>query len=139
MFKSKFKFLLALLLVAIVAGVVVACSDDDDPDYKAEGKKAGVEMCDCVASYVAPNYEDYESYEEFTAAFTAYAANLSGCLGIIAQYQEYVTVDINAYDPEADEPLFSVFSFKNDEFKEGFMEGAGGCADTFTALFEMMF
>ena len=48
----RFKYLLVVLLAAMLAGVVfVACNDDDDKvDAKAEGLKAGKEICDCMAA-----------------------------------------------------------------------------------------
>ena len=74
----------------------------------------------------------------FQAEFTAYAGQLYECLGVIGQYQEYATANAENYNPEAADPLLSVFSFKNDDFKEGFTEGVKSCADSFTALFALM-
>ena len=176
----KFKYLSAVLFVAVLAGVVfVACSSKDD-DLKAEGTKAGNEMCDCVARHDAPeqpqhpasplppaNFDPRLDYTNpavlatlddetiayisdpaiqayfgalaaFQAEFTTYAGKLYECLGVIALYQEYATASADNYDPEAADPLLSVFTFKNDDFKEGFTEGVKSCADSFTALFALM-
>ena len=179
---SKFKYLLVVLFAAILAGVVfVACSKDDDKtDPRAEGLKAGTEMCACVASYTAPiqpqhpasplppaSFNPYLDYTDpavlatldgetiayisdpaiqayfgalatFQEEFTVYAGKLYECLGVIGQYQEYATANAENYNPEAADPLLSVFTFKNDDFKEGFKEGVKSCADSFSALFALM-
>lgn len=176
----RFKYLSVVLSVAILAGVVAACNNDDDPDYKAEGIKAGNEMCDCVASYEAPvqpqhpasplppaDFDPYLDYTDpevlatldeetlayisdpaiiayfgalatFAADFETYAGNLYACLGVIAKYQEYATANADNYNPDAADPLLSVFTFKNDEFEKGFKEGVGSCAEAFSALFELL-
>ena len=142
----RFKYLSVVLFAAILAGVVVACSDDDDKiDYKAEGVKAGKEICDCMSSYahLAPNIEDYYSETGFdqpgyVEALTAYGWQASGCVGGLQSYQEYVTVNFEAYNAEAENPLLSVFDFKNNDFKTGFSEGIGSCADAFGELLGLM-
>ena len=176
----RFKYLLVTLSVAVLAGVIfVACDNDDDPDLRAEGLKAGQEMCDCVASYDAPvqpqhpssplppaNFDltlDYTDPEilasldgetlaylmdpaivayfgelaVFSEEFEAYVMELYQCLGVTQKYQEYVTANPDNYDPEATDPLLSVFTFKNDDFKEGFKEGVKSCADSFNVLFAL--
>ena len=186
MFMSKFKYLFVMLFaVVLTGGVIVSCSDDDDnvktaEGIRAEGVKAGTEMCDCVASYEAPvqpqhpasplppasfdptlDYSDpavvegmeLDAYIYFMAPaiqaylgelavfvdeFETYAGNLYQCLGTIHPYQEYATANANNYDPEAEDPLLSVFTFKDDNFKEGFKVGVGSCADTFSALFSLI-
>ena len=136
-----------MLFAVMMAGVViVSCKDkDDDPDYKAEGKKAGKEICDCMAGYahLAPNIEDYYTetgfdQEGYYAALSDYGWQASGCVGSLQSYQEYVTVDFAAYNAEASDPLLSVFSFKNNDFKAGFSEGIASCSDSFSALLGLM-
>ena len=177
----KIKYLSVVLFAAMLAGVVfVACKDDDKTDPKAEGIKAGTEMCAMVASYTAPvqpqhpasplppeNFNPYLDYTDptvlatldgatiayisdpaiqayfgallaFQEEFTVYAGQLYECLGVIGQYQEYATANADNYNPEAADPLLSVFTFKNDDFKEGFKEGVQGCSDSFSALFALM-
>ena len=177
----KIKYLSVVFYTAILAVVfIVACNDDDKVDPKAEGLKAGTDMCACVASYTAPvqpqhpasplppaSFNPYLDYTDpavlatldeativyisdtaiqayfgaittFQEEFTAYAAQLYECLGVIGQYQEYATANAENYNPEAADPLLSVFTFKNDDFKEGFKEGVKSCADSFTALFALM-
>ena len=91
----KFKYLSAVLFAAILAGilVVVSCNNkDDDPDPRAEGLKAGTEMCDCVASYDAPDPTDpkyAENPAQLQADFQAYYGQLYECLGVIHQYEKY--------------------------------------------------
>ena len=178
----RFKYLSVVLFVAILAGIIiVSCNNnDDDPDPKAEGIKAGNEMCGCVANYDAPvqpqhpasplppaGFDPYLDYTDpdviasldeetlaylmnpaiiayfqelaaFAGAFEAYAGELYQCLGVIQAYQEYATANANNYDPEAADPLLSVFTFTNDDFKEGFKEGVQSCSDAFNALFALM-
>ena len=74
----------------------------------------------------------------FFTEFEAYAGDLYQCLGAVHPYQEYVTANADAYNPNADEPLLSVFTFSNDDFKDGFREGVASCSDAFSALFEAM-
>jgi len=74
----------------------------------------------------------------FATAFETYAGELYQCLGTIQQYQEYATANANNYDPEATDPLLSVFTFSNDDFKEGFKTGVGSCSDAFTVLFSLI-
>ena len=179
---SKFKYFSVVFFAAMLAGVViVACNDDDDKiDAKAEGLKAGTEMCARVASYTAPvqpqhpasplppaNFNPYLDYTDpavlatldgetiaylsdpaiqayfgamatFYEEFNAYAGQLYECLGVIGKYQEYATANADNYNPEAADPLLSVFTFKNDDFKEGFKEGVKSCADSFNVLFALM-
>ena len=141
---NRFKSISVVLFVAVLAGVVISCKDKDKTDYKAEGKKAGTEMCDCVASFTAPNPADFidgeGSFDEtsFNQAFGAYAVNLGTCPGVLAQYQQYVSFIYENYDPTAAEPLYSVFEFKNSDFEQGFKEGTGDCMETFAALFALM-
>ena len=48
-----------MLLAAALAVVVITCGDKDKTDLKAEGKKAGTEMCSCVASYDEPTMPNH--------------------------------------------------------------------------------
>ena len=139
----KFKYLSVVLFVAMLAVVVVACSDDKD-DPKAEGIKAGSEICDCMSGYahLAPNIEDYYTETGFDQAgyidaLTTYGWQASECVGALQSYQEYVTVDFGAYNAET-EDLLSVFNFKNNDFKTGFSQGIGSCSDTFGNLLSLM-
>jgi len=148
----KFKYLLAVLSVVMLTGTAfVSCSssngDDDDNDQQEatlaaeEGLAAGIAMCDCVSGYEAPNPYD-EKYADnpaqIQADFEAYYGELYQCLGVVHVYQEYVTVNPNNYDPDVEDPLLSVFTFTDEDFKEGFKEGVGSCAETFAALFALM-
>ena len=74
----------------------------------------------------------------FAGAFAAYAGDLYACLGVIQKYQEYATANANNYNPEATDPLLSVFTFSDEGFKEGFKEGVKSCSDAFDALFALM-
>ena len=134
---NKFKYLSVVLFTALLAGVVFGCSKNDKDDPAAEGKKAGTEMCDCVSSYPAP--EDPTDQ----AAFMAYAQQLYQCLGVIAPYSEYIGLagtqdDGYGYNPNAENPLYSVFAFQNADFEKEFKEATQVCMLPFAALFEMM-
>jgi hypothetical protein len=135
---NRFKSISVVLFAAVLAVAVISCKDEEKNDLKAEGKKAGTEMCDCVASYTAPNPADFADQESFQAAFMAYAANLGTCPGVLAKYQEYVTFVYENYNPEAENPLYSVFTFTNADFEAGFKEGTSSCMETFAALFALM-
>ena len=134
-----------MLLSAVLAVVVISCKDDDKgANPKAEGVKAGTEMCDCVASYPAPDPADFldgdGNFDEasFNQAFMDYATNLGTCPGLLSNYQQYVTFIYEAYDAEAEDPLYSVFEFKDKDFEQGFKEGTGDCMETFAALFALI-
>ena len=140
---SKFKFLLVALSFTLLAGVVVvSCNkDDDDPDPKAEGIKAGNEMCDCVASYDAPNPTDpkyTENPEQLGADFQAYYGQLYECLGVIHKYEKYARLKEQGEEAQTEDPLLNVFMFEDDKFKEGFLEGVGNCYEAFNALWDLM-
>ena len=147
---SKFKSFFVMLFVAVLAGgVIVSCDDDNEDSVKtaeeirAEGLAAGTGICDCMSGYVAPNIEEYFSETGFDqagyyAALETYGWEASACLGSLQAYQEYVAVNFEAYDEEAENPLLSVFDFKNDDFKAGFTEGIGSCAETFANLLMLM-
>ena len=145
---SKFKYLSVALFVAILAGVVVvACSNDDDPDPNAEGAKAGNEMCGCVSSVaepiipnppagfnpLEPDYTDpatLEYYAALQAVYEAYFAELGNCAGEVAgKYQEYFLFNIGNYDEEIG--LFSAFDFKDKGFETGFLGATQACAEAF--------
>jgi len=133
---NRFKSLSVVLFAAALAGVVISC-DKDNENPKAEGKKAGTKMCDCVASYPAPTDPTDQ------AAFMEYAGQLYNCLGEIAPYSEYIglagTQDTGyGYDPTAENPLYSIFDFKNKDFEQGFKEGTSDCMQTFSALFALL-
>jgi len=136
---NKFKWFSAIvLLIALLVGIVFSCKDDDKTDLKVEGKKAGTEMCDCVASFSAPNPADFPDQESFEQAFGVYAMQLGTCPGVLAKYQEYVTFVYENYNPLAENPLYSVFEFKNADFEQGFKEGTNDCMQAFEALFALM-
>ena len=135
--KNK-KFLLFALAAALLAGAVALYSCNGESTPHNEGLKAGLEMCACVASFEAPDPAVITDSAAFHNAFMAYAGKLSGCLGVIAKYEKYVTANMDGYDETSDEPLLSVFDFKDEGFKEGFAEGVASCSDTFTALFALM-
>jgi hypothetical protein len=80
MFRNK--FLSVVLFAAVAAGVVISCNDDDK-DHKAEGKKAGKEMCDCVASYEAPTMPNHPASPSPPAGL-----NLQELLGLDLQNPE---------------------------------------------------
>jgi hypothetical protein len=136
---NRFKYLLAVLFTAVLAGVIiVSCKKDDGPDTEAEGKKAGTEMCDCVSSYTAPNPADFaDDPAGLQAAFAIYAGQLYECLGVIAPYEKYVEIDVDAYNPQAENPLYSIFDFKDKNFEKGFKSGTEGCMQTFALLFSL--
>ena len=144
----KFKYLSVVLFAAMLAGgVFVACNDkDDDPDPKkaearAEGVKAGTEMCDCVASYPAPDPTDPKYAEnpgQLNADFNAYYMQLYSCLGEIHKYEKYARLKEQGEEAQTDDPLLNVFMFHDDDFKEGFLEGVGSCYDSFNALWALM-
>ena len=143
---NKFKTISVVLLTALLAGAVFSCKDSnkDTTDYVAEGRKAGMEMCNCVASFTAPNPADFVDEEgnfdeeNFNQAFGFYAMQLGTCPGLLSQYQQYVSFIYENYDPTAAEPLYSVFDFKNKDFEKGFKEGTSGCMETFAALFALL-
>ena len=146
----KFKYLSVVLFAAMLAGgVFVACNDkDDDPDPKkaearAEGVKAGTEMCDCVASYPAPDptdpkYATEEGQGQLKVDFNAYYMQLYSCLGEIHKYEKYARLKEQGEEAQTDDPLLNVFMFHDDDFKEGFLEGVGSCYDSFNALWALM-
>ena len=141
----KFKYLSVVLFVAVLAGVVVSCSDDDKDalsaeEVRAEGFAAGSGICACMDGYahLAPNQADFITadgfdMEGYIAALGEYGWQAAECVNLQV-YQEYVTVNFEGYNPNADDPLLSVFTFTNDDFKAGFIEGIGGCAESFSAL-----
>ena len=149
---SKFKsFFVVLFAVVLAGGVIVSCDDDDDngapsaEELRAEGLAAGSGICTCMAGYahLAPNMEDYFTetgfdQEGYVAALSAYGWQASGCVGSLQSYQEYVTVNFDAYDENAADPLLSVFNFKNNDFKTGFSVGIGSCAGAFGDLLGLM-
>ncbi|MDR1155439.1 MAG: hypothetical protein LBL04_12095 [Bacteroidales bacterium] len=125
---------LSVLFAAVLAGVVfVACSKDDDKPGEA-GKEAGEAMCGCVSGYEVP--EDF-------AAFMAYAEQLYNCLATIAPYSEYIELagDVDnsyGYDPEAENPLYSVFAFTNADFEKEFKKATEVCMSPFQMLFDLL-
>ena len=154
---SKFKSLFVMLFATLlVGGLIVSCDDNDGDDdnktaeeIRAEGLAAGTEMCDCVANYedLAPNVEDFYivvdtevafDQDGYLAALSAYGYQAAGCLGSLQPHEEYVTVNFGAYEASAENPLLSVFNFENDDFKAGFTEGIGSCADAFGVLLRLM-
>jgi hypothetical protein len=134
---NNFKKISIVLFAAVLVGVVTSCKKKNE-DPAAEGKKAGTEMCACVASFTAPKLEDFDDPADFQAAFGAYAMQLGLCLGVLTKYQQYVTFDRDNYDANADEPLYTVFQFNNRGFEQGFKEGTKDCMQTFEILFQMM-
>ena len=132
------KFLSVVLFAAMLAVVfVVACKDKDKDDPGAEGKDAAKAMCDCVSSYTPPS--DPTDFE----AFMAYAQQLYQCLGEIAPYSKYVGLagtqeNGYGYNPNAENPLYSVFAFKNADFEKAFKKGTEVCMLPFAMLFEML-
>ena len=135
---NRLKYLPAVLFAALLAGIVFSCKDGDKIDPTAEGKKAGAEMCACVASFTAPNPANFPDEASFQAAFMVYANNLGTCPGVLGKYQQYVTFNMEAYNPAAENPLYSIFTFKNKDFEKGFKEGTGDCLKAFEALFALM-
>ena len=130
---NRLKYLSVFLFAAILAGVVISCKDDKE-DPSAEGQEAGVAMCACVNSFTPPTD---------LSAFLEYAGDLMGCLGQIAPYSQHV--DLNGamensygYDPDAAEPLYSVFVFKNADFESAFKSATNACMQSFADLFAMM-
>jgi hypothetical protein len=138
---NKFKYLSVVLFIAALAGVVISCDNESDVDLRAEGKKAGIEICDCVASFEAPNPENFDGGaegESFQAAFGFYVMQLATCPGLLGKYQQYVVFVYENYNPEAENPLYSVFDFKNADFEAGFKEGTSNCMETFAVLFALI-
>ena len=74
---------------------------------------------------------------KFYADFEAYAGELYQCLGTVAPYQKYVETNTDAYNPDAAEPLYSIFTFKDADFEKGFKSGTASCMLTFAALFAL--
>ena len=111
---NRIKSFLVVLFAALLAGVVFsACKKEDDT--KAEGKKAGIEMCECAANI---DFEVAEGTELFTCVFT-----------VVGKYEKYFDF---VYDPATfDGNIFSAFEFKDNDFKEGFLEEAQKCAYIF--------
>ena len=144
--KNKFKIISVVLFTSLLAGIVFSCKDSnkDTTDYVAEGTKAGSEICNCVASFLAPNPVDFVDEEgnfdeeNFNQAFGFYAMQLGTCPGLLSPYQQYVSFIYENYDPTAAEPLYSVFDFKNKDFEQGFKVGTSGCMETFAALFALL-
>jgi hypothetical protein len=134
---NRFKYLSVFLFAALVAGVVfIACNKNDEKPGEA-GKEAGAAMCNCVSSYTAPT--DPTDYE----AFMAYAQQLYNCLGTIAPYSQYIGLagtmeNSYGYNPDAAEPLYSVFAFKNADFEKEFKKATEVCMLPFAMLFQMM-
>ena len=135
---NRFKYLSVLLIVAMtVGGVFASCNKDKTKSAETEGKEAGDAMCNCVSSYTPPT--DPTDYE----AFMAYAQQLYSCLGVIAPYSEYVglagTMENGyGYNPEAAEPLYSVFAFKNADFEKEFKKATEVCMLPFSMLFDIL-
>ena len=144
----RFKYLSVALFIAMLAGVAfIACSNDDDPDPKAEGITAGTEMCGCVSSIpepvipnppagvnpLNPDFTDpatLQYFAEVQAVYEAYFAELGNCAGGIAgKYQKYFLFNIGNYDAELG--LFSAFEFKDEDFKAGFLQATQACAAAF--------
>ena len=143
----RFKYLSVILVAAMMAGIfVVSCNDKDEkPDPRAEARAEGVEagkaMCDCVASYAAPNPADPKYVEnpgQLNADFNAYYMQLYECLGLIHQYEKYARLKEQGEEAQTDDPLLNVFMFHDDDFKEGFLEGVSSCYDSFNALWALM-
>ena len=133
---NRLKCLSVVLFAAVLAGVVVSCKNEKAKPAE-EGKEAGVAMCNCVNSYTPPT--DPTDFE----AFMAYAGQLYNCLGEISAYSDYITLNGSqangyGYDAEADEPLYSVFVFKNSDFEREFKKATNACMQAFAALFAMM-
>jgi hypothetical protein len=63
---------------------------------------------------------------------------LTECLGGIVPYQQYIGVELEGYDPEAAQPLYSVFNFKDQDFEKGFKDGSNVCYEQFSELLEML-
>ena len=142
---NRFKYLSVVLFAAMLAGVVVSCKNNE-PDPVVEGKNAGTEMCGCVASFAEPNVEvpagvnplepdledpvTLEYFAAVDAAYSAYFAELAGCAGKVAgKNQKYFLFIYENYN--AEEGFFSVFDFKDENFKNGFLETANVCAAAF--------
>ena len=127
---NRFKSFLVVLFTAVLAGVVISCDNDKDADPLKEGRKAGTEMCACVDAISVPTDP---------AEFGDYAQKLGMCPGgVLAGYQEYVTFVYTNYDADAENPLYSVFEFKNSKFEQGFKETTNDCMQAFEFLFSMM-
>jgi hypothetical protein len=145
---NRFKYLSAVLLVAILAGViVVACKKDEKIDPEAEGSKAGTEMCSCVSTIAAPVIPNPPEgvnplnpdltdpatlayLAQVQAIYEAYFAELGSCAGLVAnKYQKYFIFNIANYDAEIG--LFSAFNFMDKDFEKGFLEATKVCAEAF--------
>ena len=140
---KRFKYLSLVLFAVLLAGVIYACKKDgEDSAAKAEeqGKKAGLEMCACVASYEAPDPTTWTgTMEELQQAFQAYYGQLYNCLGAIVPYEEYARLWAEGdVQQNPDDPLLNVFIFHDKNFEKGFKEGVGSCYDTFNALWDLM-
>lgn len=146
---NRFKYLSVVLFSALLAGVVIGCSKDNDPNPETEGKNAGAEMCNCVGSVaepvppmppagvnpMEPDFTDLATQQYFAAVqavYEEYFAELGNCAGGVAgKYQKYFSMDISKYD-EKNPDFFSVFDFKDENFKKGFLENAMVCAKAFS-------
>ena len=144
---NRLKYLSVVLFLALLAGVVVACNNNNDPDPEDEGRKAGTEMCGCVSSIAEPvypnppasfnpenpDYTDPETLAYFAtvqAVLEAYFGELANCAGNVAnKYQKYFVFNISNYT--AEEGLFSAFDFQDEDFQKGFFEAAMVCAEAF--------
>jgi len=127
---NRFKNFSVVLFAVVLAGAVISCDKDKGADPLKEGRKAGTEMCACVDAIPVPTNPE---------EFGDYAQKLGMCpAGVLAAYQEYVTFVYTNYDPEAEDPLYSVFDFKNSKFEQGFKEATNGCMQAFELLFSMM-
>ena len=144
---NRFKYLSAVLFVALMAAVVViSCKDDNkEPDpaveARAAGKEAGEKMCACVSNYQAPDPNTWTGTpQELQQAFQAYYGQLYACLGEITPYEQYARLRNPQNEPaQTDDPLLSVFIFHDENFKAGFVEdGVKSCYDTFNALWALI-
>ena len=145
---NRFKYLSVLLFSVVLAVViVVSCSKDSNPNAEDEGKNAGIEMCNCVSTIDAPaipmppagfnpqnpDMEDPATLQYLAlvqAIYEAYFAELGSCAGGVAnKYQKYFVFSIANYD--AEKGLFSAFDFKDEDFKNGFLNATQACAEAF--------
>ena len=118
---NRLKYLSVVILIALLAGVFVACKKDKTPDPLAEGKKAGEELCVCLSGY------DLTSIENDQALLLA----LSNCVfGIAGKYQKYFSINLSNYDPANPNPL-SVIEFNDEDFQTGFLGTAVICVMKF--------
>ena len=63
-------------------------------------------------------------------AYNNYFGQLGSCAGVVAnKYQKYFLFNIGNYDVEGG--LFSAFDFKDEDFKNGFLETSMVCAASF--------